>query len=158
MHNPPIFSTPIKPEWLDYNGHMNVAYYVLIFDLAGEALVAQLGMGEEYTRQSGISWMVLENHTSYLAEVSPDDEVEVSVQLIDHDHKRLHLYFEMHCNKGGRHLAATQEQMAMCVDLNNRRSSNFPDQIMASIHSMAEQQAGLESPAGLGRVISIRKK
>lgn len=152
-----IFTTPIKPEWLDYNNHMNVAYYVLIFDLAGEALVEQLGMGEEYTSETGISWMVLENHITYAAEVSLGDEVEVTVQLIDHDHKRLHLYFEMHQTKATRYLASTLEQMVMCVDLNSRRSAAFAQAIMEQIEALAASQSALPRPENLARVIGIRR-
>jgi len=157
---PVIFCTTIQPEWLDYNNHMNVAYYVLIFDMAGVELVSEIGLSEAYTEETGISWMVLENHITYNAEVVLDQPVEVRMQLLDHDPKRMHLYFEMFGKNsdGTEYLSSTLEQMAMCVDLNARKGCEFPAQIAANIQQLADQQAALETPANIGRQIGIRRK
>ncbi|WP_417222486.1 thioesterase family protein [Amphritea sp.] len=155
-----IYRTHIKPEWLDYNNHMNVAYYVLIFDLAGSELVGQLGLSEAVTKATDISWMVLENHITYNNEVVLDQPVEVRCQLLDHDSKRLHLYFEMIAKNpdGTDYLASTLEQMAMCVDLSSRSSCAFPDTVAQKIELMAKQQASLVTPSGIGRTIGIRRR
>lgn len=157
---PIIFRTRIKPEWLDYNNHMNVAYYVLIFDLAGVELVSQLGLSEAVTEKTGISWMVLENHITYNNEVVLDQPVEIRCQLIDHDSKRLHLYFEMYAytEQGVEYLASTLEQMAMCVDLNSRSSCEFPPEVAEQINAMATLQSELTTPANIGRKIGIRRR
>ncbi|WP_372599365.1 thioesterase family protein [Amphritea sp.] len=157
---PIIFRTRIKPEWLDYNNHMNVAYYVLIFDLAGVELVSQLGLSEAVTEKTGISWMVLENHITYNNEVVLDQPVEIRCQLIDHDNKRLHLYFEMYAytEQGVEYLASTLEQMAMCVDLNSRSSCEFPSEVVEQINAMAKLQSELTTPANIGRKIGIRRR
>lgn len=157
---PVIYRTRIKPEWLDYNNHMNVAYYVLIFDEAGVELVADLGLSVEVTEKTHISWMVLENHITYNNEVVLDQPVEVTCQLIDHDAKRLHLYFEMHAQAedGSTYLASTLEQMAMCVNLETRRSCEFPAEVSAAINAMAEEQAALPRPENIGRSIGIRRR
>ncbi|WP_296062735.1 thioesterase family protein [uncultured Amphritea sp.] len=157
---PIIFRTRIKPEWLDYNNHMNVAYYVLIFDLAGVELVSQLGLSEAVTEKTGISWMVLENHITYNNEVVLDQPVEIRCQLIDHDNKRLHLYFEMYAytEQGVEYLASTLEQMAMCVDLNSRSSCEFPPEVDEQINAMAKLQSELTTPANIGRKIGIRRR
>lgn len=157
---PVIFSTTIQSKWLDYNDHMNVAYYVLIFDLAGTDLVSQIGLSEEYTQATGISWMILENHITYDREVVLDQPVEVRMQLLDHDSKRLHFYFEMYAKNpdGSEYLSSTLEQMAMCVDLNSRKGCEFPDSIADNIQKMADQQADLELPSNIGRKIGIRRK
>lgn len=157
---PIIFRTRIKPEWLDYNNHMNVAYYVLIFDLAGVELVSQLGLSEAATEKTGISWMVLENHITYNNEVVLDQPVEIRCQLIDHDNKRLHLYFEMYAytEQGVEYLASTLEQMAMCVDLNSRSSCEFPPEVAEQINAMATLQSELTTPANIGRKIGIRRR
>ncbi|UTW01848.1 thioesterase family protein [Amphritea atlantica] len=157
---PVIYRTRIKPEWLDYNNHMNVAYYVLIFDQAGVELVTQLGLSEAVTAETGISWMVLENHITYNNEVVLDQPVEIRCQLIDHDSKRLHLYFEMyaHTESGVEYLASTLEQMAMCVDLNSRSNCEFPPAVAEQINAMAELQAELTQPANIGRKIGIRRR
>lgn len=157
---PVIYTTKIKPEWLDYNNHMNVAYYVLIFDEAGVQLVADLGLSEEVTKKTNISWMVLENHITYNNEVVLDQPVEVRCQLLDYDSKRLHLYFEMYAadEEGGEYLASTLEQMAMCVDLDLRKACEFPALVATNIEQMAEEQKVLEKPVNIGRTIGIRRK
>ncbi|WP_428036355.1 thioesterase family protein [Amphritea sp.] len=157
---PVIYRTRIKPEWLDYNNHMNVAYYVLIFDLAGVELVSQLGLSEAETEKTGISWMVLENHITYNNEVVLDQPVEITCQLVDHDSKRLHLYFEMFAlaDDGSQYLASTLEQMAMCVDLNSRSSCEFPASVTNQINAMARQQSDLPTPENIGRRIGIRRR
>ena len=155
-----IYSTTIKPEWLDYNNHMNVAYYVLIFDKAGETLVSDLGLSEAVTKATDISWMVLENHVTYNNEVVLDQQVEVRAQLLDHDAKRLHIYFEMYGQNedGTEYLAATLEQMVMCVDLAARKGCNFPENVAANIVQLASQQEVLIAPDNIGRTIGIRRK
>lgn len=157
---PIIYTTRIKPEWLDYNNHMNVAYYVLIFDEAGVKLVSDLGLSEEVTKETDISWMVLENHITYNNEVVLDQPVDVRMQLIDYDTKRLHLYFEMYgkTDDGGEYLASTLEQMVMCVDLKLRKGCDFPGEVAASIKQLSESQAHLAKPENMGRTIGIRRK
>ncbi len=152
-----IYSTEIKPKWLDYNNHMNVAYYVLVFDLAFEKLLLSLGLGEEGAKTTGISTMALESHITYNQEVSLGQDVEIRMQLVDYDHKRMHLYLEMYVNGGGGYLASTLEQISMCVDLDERRSASFPDEVMAKIQTLSQQQSHLERPGNIGRKIGIRK-
>ena len=152
-----IYSTEIKPKWLDYNNHMNVAYYVLIFDLAFEALLLSLGLGEKIAKTTGISMMILESHITYDQEVTLGQEVEVQMQLLDHDHKRMHLYFEMYVKGKNGYLASTLEQLSMCVDLNKRKSISFPEEITAKIKALAEQQSHLGRTLNIGRKIGIRK-
>jgi acyl-CoA thioester hydrolase len=154
---PLIYTCSINPAWLDYNNHLNVAYYVLIFDHAGEALVRKLGLGQKVTQATGISWVVLENHIAYNREVGPDASVEVRFQLLDHDAKRMHLYFEMHVRGQGGYLASTLEQMLMCMDLKRRRATAFPDTVMSNITALAKAHAILDRPAHLGRRIGIRR-
>lgn len=156
---PVIYTTKIKPEWLDYNNHMNVAYYVLIFDEAGVQLVTDIGLSEAYTKNTDISWMVLENHITYNNEVVLDQPVEVRAQLLDYDAKRLHLYFEMYGQTPeGEYLASTLEQMVMCVDLNARKACEFPEEIALGIDQLAKSQQALERPENIGRTIGIRRK
>lgn len=152
-----ICSTEIKSEWLDYNNHMNVAYYVLVFDLAFEKLLLSLGLGEETAKTTGISTMALESHITYDQEVSLGQSVEIQMQLVDHDHKRMHLYFEMYVKGSRGYLASTLEQISMCVDLNERQSASFPDEVMAKIKILSQQQSHLERPGNIGRKIGIRK-
>ena len=154
---PVIHTTSIQQKWLDYNGHLNEAYYLLIFDQAGEVLLHSLRLGEEVTRATGISWVVLENHITYNNEVTLGEIVEVRIQLLDHDQKRLHLYFEMHVKGDKGYLAATLEQMLLCIDLNKRSSARFPDNVQAEIQTLFQSQAALPRPKNIGRQISIRR-
>lgn len=151
-----LLTTPIKPEWLDYNDHLNVAYYVLIVDMAGVALFDHLGMGEAHSRETGESWVVLESHITYDREIMPSDVVTVETRLIDHDAKRLHLYHEI-WTAGGDGPSSTCEQMAMFFDLKARRSGPFPAHVAAAIAPIAAEHAALPRPARLGRTIGIRR-
>ncbi len=157
MSLPIIYHTQIQPQWLDYNDHLNVAYYVLIFDNAGEAFVRTIGLGEEVTRQTGISWAILENHVIYNREVTLGQTVDIGMQLLDYDHKRLHLYMEMYVTGEQGYLAATIEQMVMCMDLNTRRSTNLPQPVQDKVKSLAEEQRHLQRPKNIGRKIGIRR-
>ena len=155
-----VHRTNIKKEWIDYNDHMNVAYYVLIFDHAADDLVKDWGLNEEKIQETGISWMVLENHITYNNEVVLDQPVDVRAQLIDSDSKRIHLYFEMYAQNedGTEYLASTLEQMAMCVDLKARKSCAFPADISENIQVWADKQQHLAKPENIGRTIGIRRK
>jgi acyl-CoA thioester hydrolase len=154
---PIIHTSEIQPEWLDYNNHLNVAFYVLIFDQSGEALMQSIGLGEGVTRETGFSWVALENHVTFDREVTLGQTVDVRIQLLDHDAKRLHIYLEMHVRGANGYLAATQEQMLMCIDLRQRRSAPFPKEVQASIEAMARQHAQMAPPANIGRKIGIRR-
>ena len=101
--------------------------------------------------------MALESHITYDQEVSLGQEVEIRMQLIDHDHKRMHLYIEMYVKGRSGYLASTLEQISMCVDLNERKSVSFPDEVMAKIKTLSQQQSHLERPDNIGRKIGIRK-
>ena len=86
----------IRPEWIDYNGHMNVAYYVLVFDQGSDDLLDYLGMDKDYRERSGFSTYVLESHITYEREMKEGDAYRVSVQLLDADAKRLHYFERLH--------------------------------------------------------------
>jgi len=154
----PIYKTSIQSEWLDYNNHMNVAYYLLIFDKAEELLFESLNLGEASAKNRGISWMVMENHITYERELSKGQEVEICLRLIDSDHKRVHLYLEMHTTGDESYLASTMEQMVICADLNKRKSAEFPDDAKANIQDLAQEQSNLLLPKNIGRSIGIRRK
>ena len=115
----------VPAEWTDYNGHMNVAYYVLAFDRGTDGLLAQLGMAPDAVQlDAGGSAFVLEMHVTYDRELTLDDEWSVHSQLIDADHKRIHLFHEMrHAREGW--LAASNEVIAMHIDMASRRSARF---------------------------------
>ena len=118
----------IKKEWTDYNGHMNVAYYVLIFDQYGsEELMTLFKMGEESAKNTKKSTMVVESHITYNQEVSEGDEVDIKLTFFDHDKKRLLYKMEM-IHKEKKYLASTIEVLALYVDLNERKVSEFEEE------------------------------
>lgn len=115
----------ILKEWTDYNGHMNVAYYVLIFDQFGsETLLTKFNMGEHSAKTTKKSTMVVESHITYNQEVKDGEEVEVNLVYCDHDKKRILYKLEM-IHKEKKYLAATLEALSLYVDLNERKVSEF---------------------------------
>ena len=121
-------SKKIIKEWTDYNGHMNVAYYVLIFDLFGaEVLMDKFNMGEESAKKMKKSTMVVESHITYNQEVKEGDEVDVNLLYFDHDKKRLQYKLEM-IHKEKKFLASTIEILSLYVDLDQRKVSEFENE------------------------------
>mgnify|MGYP003330066259 FL=1 len=120
-----ISTEKIKKEWTDYNGHMNVAYYVLIFDQYGsEELMTLFKMGEESAKNTKKSTMVVESHITYNQEVQEGDEVEVNLIFCDHDKKRILYKLEMvHSEK--KYVASTIEALSLYVDLAERKVAEF---------------------------------
>jgi acyl-CoA thioester hydrolase len=147
----------ILPDWTDANGHMNVAYYVLAFDRATDALYDALGIGWDYVSRERLSLFTLGMNVDYVHEVLADDPVRITTRLIDHDPKRVHYFHEMrHADQGW--LAATNELLAMHVDMATRRSRPFPDRVSARIASMHAAHARLPSPNNVGRRLGIRSE
>ena len=118
----------IIKDWTDYNGHMNVAYYVLIFDQYGsEVLLNSFSMGEHSAKTTKKSTMVVESHITYNQEVKENDEVEVNLVYCDYDKKRIQYKLEMiHAKK--KYLAATLEALSLYVDLSKRRVTDFEEE------------------------------
>ena len=117
----------IKSEWTDYNNHLNMAYYVLIFDLAWEVMLKKFNMGEQSAKNSGMSTMVVETNTTYDNEIKEGDEVEILLTYFDHDKKRLHFRLEM-IEKKTKKLSSTIEMLSLHVDLNKRKVAEFDQQ------------------------------
>ena len=121
-------SKKIIKDWTDYNGHMNVAYYVLIFDLFGaEVLMDKFNMGEESAKKTKKSTMVVESHITYNQELKEGDEVDVNLLYFDHDKKRLQYKLEM-IHKEKKFLASTIEILSLYIDLDQRKVSEFENE------------------------------
>ena len=114
----------IKSEWTDYNNHLIMAYYVLIFDVAWEVMLKKFNMGEQSAKSSGMSTMVVETNTTYDNEIKEGDEVEILLTFFDHDKKRLHFRMEM-IEKKTKKLSSTIEMLSLHVDLNKRKVAEF---------------------------------
>ena len=117
----------IKKEWTDYNNHMNMVYYVLVFDQVWEVMLEKFKMGENSAKKTNMSTMVVETYTTYNNEVKEGDEVEINLTFFDHDKKRLHYKMEM-IEKSSQKLSATLEMLSLYIDLNKRKVSEFENE------------------------------
>jgi len=114
----------IIKEWTDYNGHLNVAYYVYVFDIAADIMLNNFKMGGESAKQDKKSTFVVEMHTNYNQEVKLGEEVETQLAYIDHDKKRIQYKLSMF-HKEKKYLAATNEVLSLYIDLSQRRVTEF---------------------------------
>ena len=151
-----LHTETVQPDWVDYNGHMNVAYYVLVFDHATDAFLDQVGMDAALRETTGSSVFVVEAHITYDQEVMEGERVYVTTQLLDYDEKRLHIFHRMHRVEDDA-LAATNELMILQVNLNDRRVGPFPEGVRERIAAVAKQQIGLAMPDAAGRQIGVRR-
>ena len=120
-------TTKIINEWTDYNNHMNLSFYILVFDKAAEKILSKFNMGEEAAIKTKRSTMVVETHTTYNNEVKEDDNVDVYLSYCDHDKKRLHYRLEMY-EKSKNILSATTEVLALYINLDLRKVAEFENE------------------------------
>lgn len=147
----------VEPHWVDYNGHLNMAYYNLLFDQALDSVFARLGIGEAYVKAENASCFTAEIHVTYVQEVVEGDALDFTFQLLDWDAKRLHILEEMrHAEKG--YLAAVSEQMCLHVDLSTRRTAPFPECVQNRLAELMQAHCTLPVPRHVGHVIGIPRK
>ncbi|MEP4037581.1 thioesterase family protein [Pseudophaeobacter sp.] len=145
----------VLPEWIDYNGHMNVGYYGLAFDRAIDQLFdQQLGNGEAFVRAAEQGLFVLQSSIQFLRELKQGKSFSVRFQLIDHDHKRIHFWAEIQAEG---QICATQEVLAMNVDHASKCATPFPGWLQARLAQMQADHNALARPAQLGAKIGIRR-
>jgi acyl-CoA thioester hydrolase len=151
-----IASGKVLPEWIDINGHMNVAYYILAFDLAVDTLWGQLGITDEYIETTQCSTFAVDCHVSYQAELKESEPYVVTSQILAYDNKRIHQFQRMyHAEK--EYLAATAEWLNLHVDLTSRRVKSFPQSILAVLQAYTAAQGVLPKPDEAGKTMKIRK-
>lgn len=146
----------IQAEWIDYNGHMNVAFYVLVFDHGTDAFLDYLGMDERYRAETGFTTYVLETHVTYDRELKSGDRFRLQTQLLDFDAKRLHYFQQMYHAEEG-FLAATTEIMLMHIDSRGPRATPMPEAIVSRVELVMTAHRALPHPPQAGRVIGIRR-
>lgn len=148
----------VPPEWIDYNGHMNVAYYTMAFDKSSDQIFDDvLGIGEEYASKLRMGPYVIQQQLHYIGELLEGEAFRCEYQLLDWDRKRLHFFGEMRKMSDGA-LCATSETLTMNVDLTARKSADYPDWAQARIRALAEAHAHLPRPERAGAAIGIRRK
>ena len=146
----------VRPEWIDSNGHMNLAYYVVVFDLATDKLYAALGIGDAYREATGYSCFTAETHTVYEREVRIGERLLVHTWLLGADTKRVHYFHELfHAESGER--SAVQELMALHIDMRVRRVAPFPEEQRAALEHAVARYAPVQPPKGTGRLIAMPK-
>ena len=152
----PDWPFSIRPEWIDYNGHMNMGFYVVAFDLVGtDQFFEWLGVGEAYIANTNMSVFTLSSSTDYLGELFEGDRGVISTRLLDWDHKRIHYAHEMQNRVGD--VVAVNELLSMNVELETRRNAPFPDRVRARLTDLMAAHAMLRRPSTVGRVMRIRR-
>jgi acyl-CoA thioester hydrolase len=147
----------IEPQWIDYNGHLNMAYYNVMFDRAIDEFWLLLGIGPAYKAERHGSTFTAECHVRYLREIHLGDPVQIAVRLVAADEKRLHTFEELrHAGEGW--ISATSENMSVHIDMGRRKVAPFPPDILAGIRIVADAHATLPPPDGLGRAIGMPAK
>jgi acyl-CoA thioester hydrolase len=145
---------PVEPAWIDYNGHLNMAWYHVLFDRAVDEAFGFVGLGPDYVEERNASFFTAEIHTLYKRELALSDRVRVTLQLIDFDEKRLHFYQEMrHAEEGW--VAATCENLCLHIDLATRKVTPFPGDILGNLAIMKAAHVRLARPAALGRRLGL---
>ena len=143
----------IRPDWIDSNGHLNLAYYILLFDRATDAIWQPIGLGDSLRAQR-FGTFAAETHTLYRAELLEEDSVIVASQLIAGDAKRLHVAHEMRRARDGV-ISAQQELMYLCVDLGTRRVSPWPQSAGVLLRAGLAAHVGLAPPDWLARQVAM---
>ena len=144
----------VLPEWIDLNGHMNVAYYVLAFDKGIDTLWSEAGITDEYIKTRKKTTFAVEAHITYQQELHEGDPYRVTAQILAIDNKRVHQFQRLYHAETGV-LAATGEWLNLHINLETRRACVWPDDILAGFTAIAESQGRALIPAEVGKQIKI---
>jgi acyl-CoA thioester hydrolase len=160
----PVFAAPfvssvmrVEPQWIDYNGHLNVAYYNVLFDRAVDEVYELIGLGPDYLKRHKHSTMVAEAHVRYVRELREGDPVRVTVQLLDYDARRIQL-FEQLLHAAENFVSATSETMTLHVDMTAKKVAPFPDSVMKTLERMKAAHAALPRPQDAGRSVGMSQR
>jgi acyl-CoA thioester hydrolase len=151
----PVMS--IEEGWVDYNGHLNQAYYSVLFDRAIDDALMPAGLGPDYVTARNATYMSVEKHLCYVRELFKTDHVRVASRVLDVDDKRLHLYCEMHHADEG-WLSCTSEWMFLHVDMGARRTAPWPSDVREKLEALKVAALRLPRPTRAGRSIGIERR
>jgi carnitine 3-dehydrogenase len=147
----------VLPQWVDYNGHMSESCFLLVFGDSSDAFFRFIGIDETYRDQGGMSLYTVETHIHNIKEASEGDPLMLTLQVLDVDAKRVHIFHSMfHAGTG--ELLATGEQMLLHVDMNAGRAAPMPDWLHAHVQAIHNAHATLPRPSQAGAAIGIRRK
>jgi acyl-CoA thioester hydrolase len=160
----PVFFAPfvssvmrVEPSWIDYNGHLNMAYYNVLFDRGIDEAYALVGIGEQYRADRQHSMFSAEVHIRYLRELNANDPVRVTFQLLAYDSKRLHFFQQLfHATESW--VSATSENLSLHIDLGRRKTAPFPADALRGLGKMRKSHAHLPRPEAAGRRIEMPEK
>lgn len=144
----------VEPQWIDYNGHLNMAYYHVLFDRAMDELFDRLDLGKAYLARTHHSMFAAEVHVCYLRELKAGDTVRVTYRCLDYDAKRIHLFAELH-HAADAFVSATAESVGLHVDMTTRRVTPFPSDVKARLEALRAGDATLPRPARAGRRVGL---
>ncbi|PSK89623.1 acyl-CoA thioesterase FadM [Murinocardiopsis flavida] len=151
-----VHETRVRPEWLDYNGHMSESCYLLVFGDDSDAFFRYIGIDEAY-RAAGHSLYTVETHIFNRREAAADDPLRLTLHLLDHDPKRLHVFHAMHNAETGA-LLATAEQMLLHVATGSGRTAPMPEPLQRRLAAIRAAHAALSVPDEVGHVIGIPRR
>ena len=146
----------LQSDWIDYNGHLNMAFYNVLFDRGCDFGFEALGMGPDYANERKHTIYTAEAHVKYEREVHLGDRVQATFQILDYDEKRLHIFQELRHEEGW--VSATSENITLHIDMGGPKVAPFPEDVFSKIKPMAVQNKNLPYPESAGRRIEIRRK
>jgi len=153
-----LLDTCVAPEWVDYNGHMNDAAYALVFSRASDALMDKVHLDAGARKATARSLYTLQVMLHYFREAKAGEPLSVGAQLLEHDSKRMRVWFLMRRGAQGPELAAS-EQLLLSVDLTEApRAANWLPETMAALDALARAQGGIPAPALAGQGIALKRK
>ena len=152
-----IHEETVLPEWIDYNGHMNVAFYVLAFDHATDAMLEYLRLTPDYKAKENTTTFVADMNVTYRKEVKEGDPLRFTTRILNCDEKRIHFWHEMYHAKEG-YLAATNELLSLHIDLRTRRVGPMSQAVASWVGEVCAAHSTLPNPKGVGRLIGMKKK
>ncbi|MEM1313622.1 MAG: thioesterase family protein [Pseudomonadota bacterium] len=156
----PLATPPreVPQDWIDYNGHMNVAYYTMAFDKSSDIVFDEmLGIGEELARTRRMGPMIVQQQIQYIGELLQGESFYCELQLLDWSPKSVHFFSRM-LNAADGSLCATSESLSLNVDLDARRTAPYPDWALRRIEALGQAHRALPRPEQAGAVIGIRRK
>ena len=148
--------TEIKPEWIDFNGHFNAGYYMVVFDDAIGPWMRFVGLDDDHRAVHDVTTFTVEGHITYDREVHEGHPIEVRTRLLGYSSKAIHAFQEMvHAEEGW--LAATNEVMSLHISMRTRRSAAMAPEVLDRLATIQEAHSVLEVPRQVGRVMGIRR-
>ncbi len=160
----PVFFAPfvssvmtVERDWIDFNGHMNMAYYNVLFDRGLDELYNLAGLGQRYRNERQLSFFTAEVHVRYLRELHEGAPVRVTFQLLEFDNKRMHFFQQLfHATEGW--VSATSENLSLHVDMAAKKATPFPPDVAKRLAEVRKSHARLPRPEAVGRSIAMPEK